>query len=169
MYHLRKNYSNMYLTILSLLYPIVTILKAFVFCVYCLFLWEMSQEWQQSWNLWKFCLSGRAGLKEISWVFLGGEWASSSWPDICALSSGGWPCLSAEDSCLPLFPGEKLHPFSGMCSLPSQRQASRLSIFDPGSTRRLQVPPMAFVPNFWLLSIFSPFLYSHLLTLWNWS
>lgn len=84
----------------------------------------------------------------------------------CARSVGGWPSLSAGDPCVSLFPGLVLHPFSGMRAIDNQCQASRLPSVDPVSIRRLRVPPVAFVPNAWLVSL--PFasrysqMYSHL-------
>lgn len=75
-----------------------------------------------------------------------------------------WPSLSAGDSCFSLFLGGKWHPLSGTCSLPTHGQASRLPLFDPVSARRLQVPPVAFVPDSWLVSMSLPFLRSHLLS-----
>lgn len=56
----------------------------------------------------------------------------------------------------------KLHPFSGICSLPSQHQASCLPISDPVSARRLKVPPMVFVPHSWLQPVSFPLLNSRL-------
>lgn len=70
----------------------------------------------------------------------------------CVQRTPAFPC-SLGRSCI----------LSQACAL-SPANARPLA-FDPGSTRSLQVPPMAFVPNFWLLSIFSPFLYSPLLML----
>lgn len=43
-------------------------------------------------------------IKGICLVFLGDGYAPSSWPDSYALSLGGWPSLSAGDSCFPLSP-----------------------------------------------------------------
>lgn len=82
---------------------------------------------------------------------------------LCTLR-GSWPSLSAGDACFSLFLGGKLNPPSGTCSLPSHRQASRLPVFDPVSARRLHVPPMALVPNSWLVSMSLPFLCSRSLS-----
>lgn len=100
-------------------------------------------------------------IKGVCLVFVRDGCAPSSWPDTL---SGSWPGLSAGDSCFSLFLGGKLPPLSGTCSLPTHCQASRLPIFDPVSARRLQVPPMAFEPDSWLVSMSLPFLCSHLLS-----